>query len=75
MHFRRTGSPGTDLQEPINQAKRACDRDWQISQHGKVNYGILAEKGIYPQSRRKEIRQVGSADLMNIKKMKCFKEE
>ena len=63
MHFRGTGSLGVDLQEPVNQAIRACDRDRKISQHCKANYGILAEKGIYPQSEWKEIRQVGSAGV------------
>ena len=64
MYFRRAGSPGADLQEPINQAKRTCVRDRKISQHGKANYGILAEKGIYPQSGWEEIRQVGNIDLL-----------
>ena len=55
MHFRGTGCLGVNPQKSIYQAKRACDRDRKISQHCKANYGILAEKGIYPQSRWKEI--------------------
>ena len=63
MHFRRTGGFGADLQEPVNQAKRACDRDRKIAQHHKTYHGILAEKGIYTQSRWEEIWQVGSFSL------------
>ena len=65
MHFRRTGDFGVDLQETVNQAKRACGRDRQISQHCKANYGVFAEKGIYPQSGWKEIRQVENNRLIN----------
>ena len=59
---------------PLNSIKDTLDYDFaaekqfsyeglSVDQHRKANYGVLAEEGIYLQSRRKAIRQVGSADL------------
>ena len=52
---------GADRTKPDHQATGAYERNWQVHRNREADHEVLAGQELYPQRKRQEIRQVGSA--------------